>query len=125
MKKYLFLALTLLCAGGLIAQTKKIKPPAPELNSEDSGVVVDSKSEDIDAETFSDFSDGKAEQQKDADFDSSIPASYGQLKGVLNEPGRNVLVFENEDGVLSFVQASFGRNSLTCKLLARAGRSQD
>ena len=152
MKKYLFLALTLLCAGGLIAQknvpevipgpgdgnrkqsfapkqsevpAKNSKSPAPKQNSEEDGVVIDSKSEGSEAETSTYSSENNSEQQADAGFASSLPASYGKLKGVLNEPGRNVLVFENEEGILSFVQVSLGRSSLTWKLLARAGRSQD
>ena len=178
MKKYLFLALTLFCAGGLIAQknasevisgpgdgkekqsfapkrtavspagtnkvpAKNSKSAAPaasrqnhaavkkeaakttEQDSEEGGVVIDSKSEDSEAETLSYPSKNNAEQPEEAAFASYIPASYGQLKGVLIEQGRNVMVFENDEGILSFVQVSVGKNSVTWKLLARVARSQD
>jgi len=158
MKKYLFLALTLFCAGGLIAQVAQVpaaagasKKPQPwtapaaagrpvsqsstaakkeaaktqEQDGEETGVMIDSRSEDSEAETSPYSSKNSVDQAENAGFASSLPASYGPLKGVLNEQGRNVLVFENEDGILSFVQASVGKNSVSLKLLARVARSQE
>jgi len=104
---------------------KKEMPKAAEQDSEEAGVMIDSKSDDTEGEALSSSYATGTERQEDAAFASSIPASYGQMKGVLNEQGRNVLVFENEEGILSFVQVSLGRDLLTWKLLARVARSQD
>ena len=104
---------------------KKEAAKAAEQDSEEAGVMIDSKSDDADSETPSSSSMAGTERQEDAAFASYLPASYGQMKGVLNEQNRNVLVFENEDGVLSFVQVSVEKKSVTWKLLARVGRSQE
>jgi len=151
MKKYLFLGAILLGAGGLVARdtgassvsglksgramvaqapsasdaAKKDQLKAAEQDDEDTSVIIDSKSGDADSETLSSSASAAAEHQEETAFDSSIPASYGQFKGVMAEQGRNVLVFENEDGVLGFVQISVARNSVNWKLLARVSRSQD
>ena len=103
---------------------KKETPKAAEQDSEEAGVLIDSKS-DTESEAQSSAYVAEIGHQEDAAFASSIPASYGPMKGVLNEQGRNILVFENEDGILSFVQISVGKNSVSWKLLARVGRSQD
>ncbi|HAF96428.1 MAG: hypothetical protein A2X34_08170 [Elusimicrobia bacterium GWC2_51_8] len=144
MKKYLFLALTLFCAGGLIAQVAQVPAAAgaskksqsstaakketaktQDQDGEEGGVVIDSKSEDSEVDTTPYSSKNSVDQSENAGFASYLPAAYGPLKGVLNEQGRNVLVFENEDGILSFVQASVGKNSVSLKLLARVARSQE
>ena len=104
---------------------KKETAKAAEQDSEEAGVMIDAKSEDTESEVFSSSYKTGTERQEEAAFASSIPASYGPMKGVLNEQGRNILVFENEDGILSFVQISVGKNSVSWKLLARVGRSQD
>lgn len=54
-----------------------------------------------------------------------LPVSYGLLKGTLNEGGRSILVFENEDGTITFVQVMIGKNSVNWKMIARIRRSMD
>jgi len=95
-------------------------------DSEESGVVIDDKSDDG-SQSGSYASKSGAEQgAEEAVFGSSIPASYGKLMGVINEPGRNVLVFESdEDGALSFVHVTVGKNSVSWKLAGRVSRSQE
>ncbi|HAH33019.1 MAG TPA: hypothetical protein DCL44_11970 [Elusimicrobia bacterium] len=114
---------------------KKTQPPATpsrkeaakaaDQDSEEAGVLIDSKSEDTESETQPASYKAATERQDESAFASYLPASYGQLKGILDEQGRNVLVFENEDGVLSFVQVSVGKQSVVWKLLTRIGRSQE
>ena len=54
-----------------------------------------------------------------------MPASYGQLKGTLSDGGRSLLVFESDDGTISFVQIFTGKNAVSWKLVSRIYRSAD
>jgi len=52
-----------------------------------------------------------------------IPYSYGDLKGIFMEAGKNVLVFESESGVLSFVTINMEKNNkVSWKLLYQINR---
>ncbi|MCX5784753.1 MAG: hypothetical protein NTX59_03600 [Elusimicrobia bacterium] len=104
---------------------KKEAAKAAEQDSEEAGVMIDSKSEDTESDASPSSSMTGTERQEDVTFASYIPSSYGQMKGVLNEQGRSVLIFENEEGILSFVQVSVGKKSVAWKLLARVARSQE
>jgi hypothetical protein len=55
-----------------------------------------------------------------------IPASYGQCKGVMNDGGRTLLVFESaDDGAISFVQVTLGKAGAAWKLVDRIYRSAE
>ena len=54
-----------------------------------------------------------------------IPASYGQLKGAINDSGRSLLTFESDDGTISFVQIFVGKSAVSWKLISRIYRSAD
>ncbi len=89
------------------------------LEAEDSVVMIDSKSEGDEG--------GSAEPaavQTEPAAPGSMPASYGDCKGVLNEGGRSVLVFESpENGTISFVQVTVGKDGVSWKLLGRIPRN--
>ncbi len=58
-----------------------------------------------------------AEQDEPA-VPGGLPAAYGQLRGVLTDAGRQILVFENpDDGEITFVQLSFGRTGVSWRRL--------
>jgi hypothetical protein len=90
--------------------------------SEDSVVMIDSKGGD--AEDNGSFSAGEDREEKAVP--GGLPASYGQCKGTITEGGRSLLVFESpDDGTVSFVQVSVGKNNVTWKLAGRIPRSAD
>jgi hypothetical protein len=96
--------------------------PARQAEAEDEGtVLIDSKGETEDAGRYAPGS-----EQAQADVPGGIPSSYGQCKGVINDAGRSVLVFENsEDGAVVFVQIFFGKGGVSWKLVDKIGRSAD
>lgn len=106
---------------------KAAKPEAAaakvEADGEESMVMIDSKTEPEDTGRFAaDYGQG----QEDADAAGGIPSSYGQCKGVVNDGGRNLLVFESpDDGTLSFVQVTAGKGKFSWKLVDRIRRSAD
>jgi hypothetical protein len=106
--------------GPAAAEDKKaVQIPADE----EGGVMIDDRMED-------DYPVRAARRTDAAESDDSaapegIPASYGQLKGTINEGGKSVLLFEDEDGMLSFVQVYVGKNAVSWKLISRVGRSAE
>lgn len=53
-----------------------------------------------------------------------LPAAYGQLRGVLTDAGRQILVFESlDDGEITFVQLSFGKTGVAWKRMDSIRRS--
>jgi hypothetical protein len=106
---------------------KKQAPPVRKKTAEagedegEGSVMVDTKAED-------DITDPSYEGGRDsgeANAAAGIPSSYGQLKGTLSESGRSLLVFENEDGVISFVQVVTGKATASWKLVSRLARNPD
>lgn len=81
----------------------------------------------IDSRSGEDADGGRAAvaAEEEAPAPNSLPASLGQLKGVLAEGGRSMLVFEGDDGAVSFVQVSFGRSGVSWKLVDRLARSNE
>lgn len=139
MNKTLAAALALVCAGALFAQVPadKAKPapekkvvgaapakapaPKPAEEPEESMVMIDDKAEpEYGKAAYS----GEAEDRPAVA--GGIPYSFGQCRGVLNEGGRSVLVFESlEDGTISFVQVTLGKGAVSWKLLDRIPRSNE
>ena len=107
------------------AQTEKKSLARGEQAEEEGAVMIDDKSDEDSSGSFSDNDTAAPEEREAPSARGGLPASYGQLKGTLNDGGRNLLVFENEDGVISFVQIFAGKNSVAWKLMSRIYRSAD
>ncbi len=86
--------------------------------AEEEGAVM------IDVRSGEDYS-GNFSADESAAVPGGMPASYGQLKGTLADGGRSLLVFENEEGVVSFVQIVAGKDAVSWKLISRIYRSAD
>ncbi|MBI4655705.1 MAG: hypothetical protein HY746_03045 [Elusimicrobia bacterium] len=92
---------------------------APEADSlEDGKVMVDDRA------SFAEEAD-KAPAVFDEDAARQMPASYGMIKGVFTDEGKNILVFENADGDMFFVQIFFTKKGVVWKLIDRISRVQD
>ncbi len=96
-------------------------PPAEE--EEPGAVMIDPRSDEDRSGRFTDNeARGEAETEEPA-APNGMPAAYGPLKGALNDAGRSLLVFENEDGEISFVQVFIGKSAVTWKLISRIPRA--
>jgi len=103
------------------APAKAAAAKEADQDAEESVVMIDSKS---DAEDNGSFNAG--EDREDVAVPGGLPSSYGQCKGVMNEGGRTLLVFESpEDGAVSFVQVTVGKAGVSWKLVDRIARSAD
>ncbi|PKM98643.1 MAG: hypothetical protein CVU79_01945 [Elusimicrobia bacterium HGW-Elusimicrobia-3] len=92
--------------------------PKPAEEQEESVVMIDDKA-DTDYSGVSSADDQPAAP-------GGIPSSYGQCKGVMNDGGRTVLVFESaDDGAISFVQVTLGKTGAAWKLLDRIYRGAE
>lgn len=57
---------------------------------------------------------------------TDIPAFFGQLKGVFSEAGKNIMVFENRTGDLTFVQISITKNNeIICRTIGNIYRTME
>jgi hypothetical protein len=101
------------------------REPAADQPEEEGSVMIDDRAEGEPRGRFSDNEAGTEAETGETNTPGGMPASYGQLKGTLSEGGKNFLIFENEDGALSFVQVFAGRNSVSWKLVSRIPRSAD
>ena len=104
-----------------------VKKAAPSEEEGEGAVMIDSKSDEDRSGRFSakadaDDTDNVAEETP---VPGGLPSSYGQLKGVMNEAGKNLLVFESDDGAITFVQVFVGKNSVSWKLVSKIVRSPD
>jgi len=107
-------------------EEKKQAPPAKKYieanqDEEEGNVMVDTKA----GEDVRDLSSDSEREYEEKNAAGGVPSSYGQLKGALTEGGRGVLVFENEDGVISLVQVTMGRGPVSWKLISKIPRSAD
>lgn len=103
-------------ADGKSARAKAAQKQGEE--GDDGTVMIDSKAE-IEDSAYSAAQDYAA-------VPGGIPSSYGQCKGVTTEGGRTILIFESiEDGSVTFVHVTFGKNGVSWKLLDKVGRSAD
>jgi len=92
-------------------------------DADESVVMIDSKPDPDDAGRFSASQSG---EQDEAAVPGGIPSSYGQCKGVATEEGRTMLVFESaDDGTITFVQVTAGKNRVSWRLVDRIPRSAD
>ncbi|OGR68886.1 MAG: hypothetical protein A2081_04425 [Elusimicrobia bacterium GWC2_61_19] len=107
------------------AETPKPAEAKPaEQDAEESVVMIDSRSEQEENGRFS--AAARDGEQEDPAVPGGMPSSYGQLKGVMNEAGRTLLVFESpDDGSIAFVQVTAGKTGVAWKLVGRIPRSQD
>ena len=105
------------------AELAKAAAPKPsEQDAEESVVMIDSKAEAEDEGAAVSYN---AEQDERA-VPGGLPSSFGQCKGVVNDAGRTVLIFESpDDGSVYFVQVTLGRANVSWKLIDRIPRSAD
>lgn len=105
------------------ARPAQAKPAAEE--PEEAMVMIDSKSEPEETGRFSAAAFSQEPDDAPA-VPGGLPSSYGQLKGVMNDGGRTLLVLESpDDGAITFVQVTAGKSSVSWKLLDRIPRSLD
>ncbi len=112
-------------AGPAQPKPRPAQPAAAKADqeSDEAVVMIDSKA---DLDETGRFAAAEGDQEEGPAAQGGLPSSYGQLKGALNEGGRSLLVFENpDDGALTFVQVSAGRNGVAWKLVDRIPRSGD
>lgn len=110
-------------AGDKTILKESVKSEQPE---DEGAVMVDARGDDDLSGRFSEAeSAADAEEPEGPAVPGGMPASYGQLKGALNDGGRSLLIFENEGGVISFVQIFAGKSAVTWKLVSRIFRSGD
>ncbi|MCX5791715.1 MAG: hypothetical protein NTY45_05775 [Elusimicrobia bacterium] len=92
---------------------------------EEGTVMIDSKAGAEETERYAGQPEG-ADAERGADVPGGLPSSYGQCKGVMNEGGRTILIFESlDDGAIYFVQVNVGKSSVSWKLVDRILRSAD
>jgi len=103
---------------------KKVVQKAPPVEEEEPGaVMIDPRSDEDRSGRFTD-NEARGEAETDeAPAPNGMPAAYGPLKGALTDAGRSLLVFENEDGEISFVQVFIGKSAVTWKLISRIPRA--
>lgn len=103
--------------------------PAPGLKKEDKNNVEDEYSEvlvdNMESDSYDSYQESASlsENEQGIDYTGQIPFYYGSIKGVLNDGGKNILVFEDENGVITFVQIYFGKNTVKWTVLARMKRN--
>ncbi|MEI7481680.1 MAG: hypothetical protein WCK75_04940 [Elusimicrobiota bacterium] len=105
-------------------KTEKNEPARGAQSEEEGAVIIDTRGDEDYVGRFSDNEPSTAEPEEPV-VPGGMPASYGQLKGTLNDGGRNLLVFENEEGSVSFVQIFMGKAAVSWKLISRIYRSAD
>ncbi|PIS46519.1 MAG: hypothetical protein COT17_08150 [Elusimicrobia bacterium CG08_land_8_20_14_0_20_51_18] len=96
---------------------KTAREPAEE--EEYSEVMVDTSEPDAYRSAY--FKEEKnAVEKEDA---AAIPYVYGSLRGSFNEGAKNIMVFENEEGVITFIQVFLEKNSVSWKFLSQINRN--
>lgn len=102
-------------------KTEPVKPAAKAVEEQEESMVM------IDDKADSDYSRvSSADADEQPAVPGGIPASYGQCKGVMNDGGRTLLVFESaDDGAISFVQVTLGKTGAAWKLADRIYRSAE
>ncbi|MBI4803501.1 MAG: hypothetical protein HY796_13355 [Elusimicrobia bacterium] len=118
-----------------LAANEEKKPPQPqkkepanagaEQEGDEGSVMIDSRADEDYAERPKYAKPRYLIETEESNAPDGMPASYGQLKGAFNDGGRSILVFENEEGVMAFVQVFVGKNAVSWKLISRIRRSGD
>jgi hypothetical protein len=103
----------------------KLSESGADQSGEDGGVMIDARSDEAYSGRVPDNEPAAAEDTETPAVPGGLPVSYGQLKGTLNDGGRSLLVFENDNGTISFVQITAGKNTVSWKLVSRIHRSAD
>lgn len=104
------------------AEQAKAAAARQEQDAEESVVMIDSKAEAEEPGSSADYGGEQDERM----VPGGLPSSYGQCKGVINDGGRNIMIFESiDDGSLSFVQLIVGKSAVSWKLIFRIPRSAD
>ncbi len=62
-------------------------------------------------------------QDNEQSDDEGIPYSFGIVRGVVNIDGKTIVVFESDDGTLSFIQVYKTQNSVKWKVYLQIRRS--
>ena len=100
----------------LFSQTSKTKQTLPKDKKQDEKtVVVSTKTGSSDYNTKEDIDDERAEVLIDWGIskdlttyspqdDDGIPYYFGTFRGIFNMEGKNLLIFESDDGTLTFIQ---------------------
>lgn len=96
------------------ARPEPAKPAAkPQEEPEESMVMIDTRTDPEDVRGAASAPEGAG-----AAAPKVLPSVFGQFKGVLNDGGRNLLLFENPDsGDIFFVQVTFGKGGVSWRLL--------
>ncbi len=84
----------------------------------DERVIIDSGFSLIGEDTTDDEKVTPKKENLDA-----LPYNYGQFKGVLNIDGKNMLVFEGDDGTIYFIQIYLEKDKIKWKLYGKIERS--
>ena len=105
------------------AARKPVKKAPPPEEEEPGAVMIDTRSDEDRSGRFTDSGAGGEAGEPAAP--GGMPVSYGQLKGSLNDAGRSLLVFENADGEIAFVQVFVGKNAVTWKLISTIRRGNE
>lgn len=99
--------------------SNSLKKDEKNLEDEPSEVLLD-KMED---ESYQQYQYTEEERKEEPPSLNKIPFSYGTFKGVFNDGQKSLLVFEDENGTISFIQIYFERNKIRWKLLYQIERS--
>lgn len=105
------------------AAPKTVKQAPPVEEEEPGAVMIDPRSDEDRSDRFTDSNAGAQADTEEAPAPNGMPVSYGQLKGSLSDAGRSLLVFEGEEGEISFVQVFIGKSAVTWKLISKIPRS--
>lgn len=96
-----------------------------EQGDDEGGVVIDDRSETGPTTTQEADDESEAREPEQTKVLGGMPASYGVLKTAFTENGKNFLLFENEEGTLSFVNIFLGKKGFSWKLISQLRRSAD
>ena len=102
---------------------QKAAQKAPPVEEEEPGaVMIDPRPDEDRSGRFTGGGAGGEADTEEMIAPGGMPASYGPLKGSLSDAGRSLLVFENEEGDISFVQVFIGKSAVTWKLISTVRR---
>ena len=101
---------------------KTVKKAPPVEEEEPGAVLIDPRSDEDRSGRFTANNAGAEADTEEANAPNGIPASYGQLKGTLNDAGRSLLIFENADGEITFVQVFIGKSAVSWRTISNIRR---
>lgn len=92
-------------------------------NTEQSTVISDADIDEEKAEVLIDWGMSKGFSYTEGQDEEGIPYSFGTFKGIFNLEGKSLLVFEGDDGTLSFIQIFRQGKSIKWKVYLQIRRS--